>query len=136
MTGIGGLLYEIEDGCQPGLYFCKDHLRPGCVKVVLVVKQGDGLLDELAVIHRQRHLRDGVVRVGVGVVDLVIYYNRCVVAQFVRPHDLNVHLHGPGAYSLTDTLHVVERIAASIHEVIESPSLVSVSKASYDALKK
>ena len=134
MAGIGGLLYEIEDGCQSGLYFCKDHLRPGCVKVVLVVKQGDGLLDELAVIHRQRHLRDGVVRVGVGVVDLVIYYNRCVVAQFVRPHDLNVHLHGPGAYALGDTLHVVERIAAGIHEVIEGPSPVSVSKASVDRL--
>ena len=68
MTEIGGLLYEIEDGSQSGLYFCKDHLRPGCVKVVLVVKQGDGLLDELAVIHRQRHLRDGVVGVRIFVI--------------------------------------------------------------------
>ena len=134
MAGIGGLLYEIEDGCQSGLYFCKDHLRPGCVKVVLVVKQGDGLLDELAVIHRQRHLRDGVVRVGVGVVYLVVHHNRGVVAQFVRPHDLNVHLYGPGAYALADSLHVVEGFRAGIHEVIEGPSPVSVSKASVDRL--
>ena len=134
MAGIGGLLYEIEDGCQSGLYFCKDHLRPGCVKVVLVSKQGDGLLDEFAVIHGQRHLRDGVVGVGVCVVDLVVHHNRGVVAQFVRPHDLNVHLHGPGAHALGDTLHIVERIAAGIHEVIEGPSPVSVSKASVDCL--
>ena len=106
MAGIGGLLYEIEDGCQSGLYFCKDHLCPGSVKVVLVVKQGDGLLDKLAVIHRQRHLRNGVVGVGVGVVDLVVYYNRCVVALFVRPHDLYVHLHCSGAYALSLLLYV------------------------------
>ena len=61
MAGIGVLSYKIEDGCQSGLYFCKDHFCPGSVKAVLVVKQGDGLLDELAVIHGQRHLRDGVV---------------------------------------------------------------------------
>ena len=48
MTGIGGLLYEIEYGCQPGLHFRKDLLRPGCIEFVLVVKQGEGLLDEQA----------------------------------------------------------------------------------------
>ena len=74
MIGIGGLSYEIEDGRQPGLYFGEDFLRPGRVKVILVVKQGDGLLDEQAVVHRQRHLSDGVVRVGVGVVDVEKYY--------------------------------------------------------------
>ena len=134
MIGIGGLSYEIEDGRQPGLYFGEDFLRPGRVKVILVVKQGDGLLDEQAVIHRQRHLSDGVVGVGVCVVNLVVYNNRGVVAQFVRPHDLNVHLHGPGAYALGDALHIIERVAAGIHEVVEGPSSVSVSQASVNCL--
>lgn len=52
MTGIGGFLYEIEDRCQSGLYFCKNYLRPGCIKIILVVNQGDGLLDEFAVINK------------------------------------------------------------------------------------
>jgi hypothetical protein len=37
---------------------------------------------------------------------LVVYYNRCVVAQLVRPHDLYVHLHCSGAYALSLLLYV------------------------------
>ena len=48
----------------------------------------------------------------------------------IMENDLNVHLHGPGAHALADALHIVERIVAGIHEVIEGPSPVSVSNAS------
>ena len=35
--------------------------------------------------------------------------------QFVRPHDLYVHLYSPGADPLCDALHVVQGLTASIH---------------------
>ena len=76
----------------------------------------------------QRIFRDGVARIGVSVVHSVIYLYGGIVAQFVRPNDLYVHLYGSGTYPLGDTLHVVERIGAGIYEVIERPSYVSVSQ--------
>ena len=60
-------------------------------------------------------------RTGSACVGFSIHLYRCVVTQFIRPHHLYVHLHRPGAHALSDALHVVERIRASVHEVVERP---------------
>ena len=122
------MLYKVQNGGKPVLHFLQDFPSPGIVSVLLVPKKSDGLLYQLAVISRQRHLRDGIAGVGISVVDSVIHLYRRIITQLVRPHDLNIHLYSPGAYTLGDTLHVVQSLAASIHEVIERPSSVSVSQ--------
>ena len=83
MSGIGVLLYEIEDGCQPVFYLVKDIPRARCIRIIHIAKQRDGFLDEFAVIHRQWHFRNGVVGIGVCVVYLVVYHNWGIVAKFV-----------------------------------------------------
>ena len=122
------MLYEVQNGGKPVLNFLQDFPSPGIVRVLLVPKKSDGLLYQLAVISRQRHLRDGIAGVGISVVDPVVHLYRCIISQFIRPHDLYIHLYSPGAYALGDTLHVVQCLAASVHEVIERPSSVSVSQ--------
>ena len=121
------LLYEVQNSSKPVLHFLQNFPCPSAVCILLIPKKSNGLLYQFAVISRQRHLRDGIAGVGISVVDPVIHLYRCIISQFVRPHDLYIHLYSPGAYTLGDTLHVVQCLAASVHEVVECPSSVSVS---------
>ena len=122
------MLNEVQNGGKPVLNFLQDFPSPGIVSVLLVPKKSDGLLYQFAVISRQRHLRDGIAGVGISVVDPVVHLNRRIIPKLVRSHNLYIHLNSSGTYPLGDTLHVVQCLAASIYEVVERSSSVSVSQ--------
>ncbi len=120
--------YEVQQGHKSVLDLAKHFPDSVGIRILLVAEQGDGLLDKLAVISGKRHLGDGIVRICISVVNPVVHFYRGIVAQLVRPHNLYVHLYGPGADTLGDSLHVVQGLATSVNEVVKRPSSVSVSQ--------
>lgn len=88
------LSHEVQYWQQPVLNF-GEHFY--CLlAVLLITKQYNGPLYELTVIYRQRHLGDGVAWIGVSIIYLVVHLYRGIVAQFVRPHNLEVPGSNPG----------------------------------------
>ena len=57
-----------------------------------------------------------------------------IVAELVRTHHLQVGLHGPDRHPTGDALHLIERVRAGLHKVVECPSAVFVPQASVEGL--
>ena len=104
------------------------HFRE-MVKVLQLLEHFYGFFHDLIVVFRQRHVEDGIVGVCIAVVFAIIHLYRGIVAQLVTTHDLQVCLHGSQRHTFRDAFHVIESIAASIHQVVDGPSAILVSQA-------
>ncbi len=76
----------------------------------------------------QRYIGDGILRVFVYVILLVLYNDGCVVPQLVAAHRLDIHLHGAAAHTFVYAFIFIEGIGACFHEVFERIFFVFVSQ--------
>ena len=123
-------LDDLVEACSDALYYMEGITKGVCARTVqmdIQIMRSDKLGYNAPIEVYDRIYSDRIVRISVSVVYSIINLYRSIVAQFVRSHNLYIHLNSSGAYSFGDSLHVVESIATCLHEIIESPSSVSVS---------
>ena len=127
---------EMDDGLPVLLAHGKFVLKPPhhignlgeLVEVLQLAQHIHRLSHQQVVVLRHGHLRDAVFGVAVTVILVVIDLDGRIVAQLVRPHHLEVALDGAKAHALGDALHVIQGVAARIHQIFYGPSAVAVSQ--------